>query len=156
MTTALTISQVEQATGLSVHTLRYYERIGLIDSVARRDNGHRRYREQDLRWIEFLLRLRATGMPVRQMLRYARARAAGDEPGSVSQRKSLLEQHLQMLLAEIESLQETVAMLQGKVVFYAELEARLAARHDPPSKQGKSSHAKRPLPTRTRSTQGSR
>src|SRR5690349_1245444 len=64
MTTVLTIQETSATTGLSVHTLRYYERIGLIHPISRSTSRHRRYREEDLRWIEFLLRLRATGMPI--------------------------------------------------------------------------------------------
>ncbi|MEN9659083.1 MAG: hypothetical protein RL571_2548 [Pseudomonadota bacterium] len=58
----LSISEVAMRSGLSMDTLRYYEKIGLIDAVPRALNGQRRYREDDLRWIDFLLRLRATGM----------------------------------------------------------------------------------------------
>ncbi|BEV16687.1 hypothetical protein HBDW_34750 [Herbaspirillum sp. DW155] len=78
MTTSLTIAQAADATGLSVYTLRYYERIGLLDPVERRDNRHRRYTQEDLNWIDFLKKLKATGLPVRAMLRYAELRRAGN------------------------------------------------------------------------------
>lgn len=67
MTAALSIQQGAATCGLSVHTLRYYERIGLIRPVPRRGNGHRRYRADDMGWIAFLVRLRATGMSVEEM-----------------------------------------------------------------------------------------
>ncbi len=59
----LTIEQVAECTGLSAHTLRYYEQIGLLDHVGRATSGHRCYAAKDLAWLEFLTRLRATGMP---------------------------------------------------------------------------------------------
>ena len=60
------IGEAAQITGLSVDTLRYYERAGLIDPVRRERNG-RRYEETDLLWLAFLRRLRATGMPIAQV-----------------------------------------------------------------------------------------
>ncbi|HCE08951.1 MAG TPA: MerR family transcriptional regulator [Oxalobacteraceae bacterium] len=122
MTTFLTIQQAAAASGLSVHTLRYYERIGLIDPVPRQENRHRLYRDEDIRWIEFLLRLRSTGMPIRQMLRYAELRRLGDHPESVSERKALLERHTLTLEATLAELQRTVAVMHGKVAMYAALE----------------------------------
>lgn len=77
MTTSLTIQQAAAATGLTVHTLRYYERIGLIDPIRRKDNKHRIYREEDILWIGFLLKLRSTGLPIQKMLRYAELRRLG-------------------------------------------------------------------------------
>ena len=75
--TGLTIQEVAGRTGVSVHTLRYYERIGLLQPIERATNGHRRYTEQDVGGVEFFSRLRATGMPIRQMLEYARLVRAG-------------------------------------------------------------------------------
>lgn len=60
----LTIQQVAAATGLTEHTLRYYERIGLIHPIVRAGSGHRRYCERDIWWIEFLMKLRNTGMSI--------------------------------------------------------------------------------------------
>ncbi|HWW03649.1 MerR family transcriptional regulator [Collimonas sp.] len=125
MATSITIQQAATATGLSIHTLRYYEKIGLIDPVPRQSNQHRLYRQEDLRWIEFLLRLRATGMSIQQMLRYAELRRLGEQLGSVSERKVLLEQHTEALQAELLELQDTLEMLRGKVAFYASLEQKL-------------------------------
>ena len=67
----LTIQEVSQATGLSTHTLRYYERIGLIHPIRREGNSHRHYTNDDVGWIEFLLKLRATGMSIKDMQKYA-------------------------------------------------------------------------------------
>jgi len=127
MTTSISIQQASAATGLSIHTLRYYERIGLIDPVPRQSNQHRLYRQEDLRWIEFLPRLRATGMSIQQMLRYAELRRMGEQLGSVSERKVLLEQHAETLEAELLVLQDTLAMLRDKVALYAGMEEKLKA-----------------------------
>ncbi|MFC5473898.1 MerR family transcriptional regulator [Paraherbaspirillum soli] len=125
MNTAISIQQAAAATGLSVHTLRYYERIGLIDPVSRLDNQHRLYREDDMRWIAFLLKLRATGMSIQQMLRYAELRRSGDDLDSVSERKAMLVQHTAALEAELLVLQETLTVLHGKVAMYASMEEKL-------------------------------
>ena len=129
MATSITIQQAATATGLSIHTLRYYEKIGLIDPVPRQSNQHRLYRQEDLNWIAFLLRLRATGMSIQQMLRYAELRRLGDRLGSVSERKALLEQHTVALEAELLELQETLGMLRDKVALYARMEQQLQANH---------------------------
>jgi len=69
---ALTISDAAEATGLSTHTLRYYERAGLmLDPVERAPSSHRRYTEAEIRWVTLLTRLRATGMPIRRIREYA-------------------------------------------------------------------------------------
>ncbi len=127
MTTFLTIRQVAEATGLSAHTLRYYERIGLLDSVERRGNGHRVFRAADMAWLAFLLRLRETGMPIAQMQRYAQLRRLGDTLESVSERHRLLESHAEALEAELRARAETLAVLRDKLVIYDGIRARLEA-----------------------------
>ncbi len=76
--TELTIAEVAERTGLTRHTLRYYERDGLMLGVGRVGSGHRRYSERDLGWIELITKLRATGMPIREVRRYAELVRAGD------------------------------------------------------------------------------
>jgi DNA-binding transcriptional MerR regulator len=137
MTTALTIQETASLTGLSVHTLRYYERIGLIHPIPRKNNRHRLYRAEDIGWIEFILRLRATGMPISKMQRYAQLRHAGDQRDSVSERKAMLEQHALTVEAEIASLTETLAYLRTKVQVYADIEKKLAATEKSSTREGK-------------------
>lgn len=67
MDTFHSISQMAEACGLSAHTLRYYERVGLLRAIARATSGHRCFSSSDLAWVAFLMRLRATGMPIRAM-----------------------------------------------------------------------------------------
>ena len=116
MNALLTIDEVAQRTGLTAHTLRYYERIGLIAPVPRAAGGQRRYAAADLDWIEFLLRLRDTRMPVAQMLVFARLRAEGD--ATVPQRRAMLEAHLAEVNASLHAMQQAAAVLGTKITFY--------------------------------------
>jgi DNA-binding transcriptional MerR regulator len=122
MTTSMTIQQAAAATGLSVHTLRYYERIGLLDAIPRRANTHRVFREEDIRWIDFLLKLRSTGLPIRDMLRYAEWRRAGNTSESVAARKALLTGHTQSVQQTLAELQRNLDILQMKIRMYEALE----------------------------------
>ena len=125
MDASLTIDEMARRTGLTAHTLRYYERIGLIAPVPRAPGGQRRYAAADLDWIEFLLRLRDTRMPVAQMLVFARLRAEGD--ATVPQRRALLEAHLAEVNASLRAMQQAAAVLDTKITFYraAEQAAKL-------------------------------
>ncbi|HEV7897233.1 MAG TPA: MerR family transcriptional regulator [Planosporangium sp.] len=87
----LTVSEAAARFGLTAHTLRRYEQVGLVDPVPRDSAGRRRYAEADLRRLEFLTRLRTTGMPVREMLRYVQLTRSG--PQTTAQRRALLEGH---------------------------------------------------------------
>ena len=88
----LSIAEAAEATGLTTHTLRYYERDGLLlDTVDRASSGHRRYAEEDLSWIRMVTRLRGTGMPIREVRQYADLVRAGD--GNEEERLALLRAH---------------------------------------------------------------
>ncbi len=122
----LTIQQVAEATGLSVHTLRYYERCHLIAPIDRSANGHRRYSSDDLRWIELLNRLRLTGMPIRQMQRYAEL--VRNHPNSdFEERRQILAAHREGVVEQIQQLQENLAVIDWKIQNYTTLEAELQA-----------------------------
>src|SRR5574342_713036 len=112
----LTIQEVSQATGLSAHTLRYYERIGLIHPIERQENTRRFYTEDDLGWIDFLLKLRATGMSIKEMQRYAELQRQGDEtlPERVEMLKSLRE-HVEARMSE---LNENLKLICYKIEIY--------------------------------------
>jgi DNA-binding transcriptional MerR regulator len=110
----MTIRQLATATGLSKHTLRYYERIGLVPRVARdQSSGHRRYLDDHVIWIEFLRDLRSTGMPIREVRKYARLIEQGD--ASWPSRKALLAEHRERVMASIRTLQQHRAMLDRKL-----------------------------------------
>lgn len=121
----LSITEVAQRTGLSTHTLRYYERAGLIAPVGRAPGGQRRYAAADLDWIGFLLRLRETRMPIGQMQVFARLRSQGDS--TVPARRALLAQHLAEVQASIQVMQQAAQVLKTKVEHYQHLER---TRHD--------------------------
>ena len=97
----LTIADAARRTGVSVHTLRYYERAGLVVTPpGRTAGGRRRYKKLDLQWITVCTRLRATGMPIKAIRRYAELVSAG--PGNEQQRLALMEAHRAEVLAKLE------------------------------------------------------
>lgn len=117
-TDELTIQEVAEATGLSVHTLRYYGRIGLIHSIGRAENTHRRYSMDDVGWIEFLKKLRAIGMPIHQMQRYAELQRQGDD--TLPERLDMLRELQQSVEAHIAELQEHLKLIHYKIEIYGE------------------------------------
>jgi len=74
----LTVAQMAKATGVTGHTLRYYERAGLINPITRTTGNQRRYQPGDVEWVKFVVRLRETGMPIAQIREYATLRAQDD------------------------------------------------------------------------------
>jgi DNA-binding transcriptional MerR regulator len=114
----LSVAQAAEASGLSAHTLRYYERAGLLDPVDRNGSGHRRYSESDLNRIEFLTKLRATGMPIREIRRYAELMKRGEDTNE--QRLALLEAHRESVLAELETTARNLELIEYKINFYKE------------------------------------
>jgi len=121
MTTGMTIQETAERTGLTAHTLRYYERIGLVWEVDRDSSGHRRYTEDDVGWLVLLTRLRATGMPVRDMLRYAELARRG--PETLAARVELLEEQRERVLARIGELQSDLDLLNYKITAYRQLDS---------------------------------
>jgi len=150
MTETLTISQMAERCGLSAHTLRYYERIGLIQAVARGSNGHRRYSLMDVDWIAFINRMKATGMSIERMQEFAELRRKGE--CSIPQRRTLLEQHNEQVQAHIHELEAALAALQDKVVYYRECESVMASPTN--ASDAKGSQHGRSLHTRSAKTQG--
>lgn len=126
MTTAITVSfsiaEAAQASGLSAYTLRYYEQIGLIAPIDRR-SGARRYSDTDMRWLEFLVRLRATGMSMRDMQRYAQLLRKGNAAASLAERQALLEEHAARLEAGMRAQRETLQYIRKKIRLYEEMRA---------------------------------
>jgi DNA-binding transcriptional MerR regulator len=119
MDTNLTIQQTASRTGLSEHTLRYYEKIGLIQPVERAPNGHRRYNDEDLGWIDFLKCLRSTGMPVAQMLEFTDLTQAGEH--TIQARVALLKKHRECVLREIQTLQNDLEVIHHKIDWYSNM-----------------------------------
>jgi DNA-binding transcriptional MerR regulator len=119
--TQITIAEAAERSGLSAHTLRYYERIGLIHPVGRGQNGHRRYGRGDIEWLEFLIKLRTTDMPIRQMVEYAELVREG--PQTASRRRAMLETHRDALRERIAELEETAGVIDHKIETYTEMES---------------------------------
>ena len=111
------IGQLAECSGLSVHTIRYYERIGLMPPPDRDGGGRRDYDPAILDWTRFLDRLKATGMPIREMRRYAALRAEGPATGPA--RRALLEAHREGVRARIAALTEGLSVLDAKIDGYA-------------------------------------
>jgi DNA-binding transcriptional MerR regulator len=118
----LSVAEAAQAAGLSPHTLRYYERAGLLEPVSRNGSGHRRYEAADLDRINFLTKLRGTGMPIREVRRYAALMRAGESTNE--QRLAMLEQHREAVLAELEATARNLELIDWKINFYKERLAR--------------------------------
>jgi len=113
------IEEAAQRTGVSTHTLRYYERIGLLAPVDRAGSGHRRYSEDDLGAVAFLTLLRQTGMPIRDMLRFVELTRAGDH--TVPDRVEVLEQHREQLARQLELLNRHFAAIDAKIATYRQI-----------------------------------
>jgi len=109
------IGEFSEVTGLGIHTLRYYEHEGLIIPM-RNSSNRRRYSDKDAAWIAFIKRLKATGMLIKEIKRYAALRAEGD--ATLSERMKMLIQHRQSLKDQIRQLQEHAARLDEKISFY--------------------------------------
>ncbi|MFH8383130.1 MerR family transcriptional regulator [Kitasatospora sp. NPDC018058] len=112
-----TISEVAAASGLTAHTLRWYERIGLLDPVDRAVGGQRRYCDADLHRLAFLGRLRLTGMSVADMLKYVDMARRGGE--TYEERRRLLETQREEVRQRIVDLQATLSVLDYKIDLYA-------------------------------------
>ena len=113
----LSIAEAARRTGVSAHTLRYYERAGLVVTrVDRTTGGRRRYRHEDLVWINVCTRLRATGMPIKAVRRYAELVSAG--PGNEKERLALMEAHRADVLAKLGELQENLQLIDHKIDVY--------------------------------------
>jgi DNA-binding transcriptional MerR regulator len=112
-----TISEVVALTGLTAHTLRWYERIGLMPHVDRSHTGQRRFTNRDLDWLAFVGKLRLTGMPVADMVRYAEMVREGDH--TFAERRALLEATRRDVLRRMAELQDTLAVLDYKIDIYS-------------------------------------
>lgn len=114
-----TIAEAAAATELTPDTLRYYERDGLmLHPVDRSATGHRRYSERDLTWIQLLNCLRGTGMPIRDVRRYAELVRQGD--GNEQARLDLLRAHRARVLAQLAEVQEHLGAIDRKIGIYLE------------------------------------
>src|ERR1700742_1605635 len=115
----LTISDAAELTGVSAHTLRYYERAALMrDPVPRAASSHWRYTDDEIRWVELLTKMRSTGMPIRRIREYAELVRAGD--GNEAERLALLEEHRRAVLEQLDEIRSNLTAIETKIEIYRE------------------------------------
>ena len=110
------IADLSRSSGLTAHTIRYYERIGLMPYAARNDAGHRDYGAETLTWITFIGHMKAAGMPIAEMLRYALLRKQGD--ARAPQRAAMLRTRRDQVARQIAALNDTLSVLDAKIDTY--------------------------------------
>ncbi|WP_369308138.1 MerR family transcriptional regulator [Providencia rettgeri] len=111
------ISQFSKLTGFTLYTLRYYEKEGLL-KPSRQSNNHRFYSDTDVEWIQFISRLKDTGMPLKKIKEYATLRERGES--TVFNRMNILTEHSTNLEKQISSLNEHLNRLNLKILYYKE------------------------------------
>lgn len=112
----LTIAEAAELAGISAHTIRYYERAGLLAPIERTDSGHRRFAAEDIEWIVVITKLRATGMPIRRIREYAELVREGD--GNELERLALLESHREEVLRRLDEVQQNLELVDYKIALY--------------------------------------
>ncbi|MHB1172897.1 MAG: MerR family transcriptional regulator [Lacisediminihabitans sp.] len=115
----MSISEVAELTGLSVHTLRYYEREGLmLHPVDRASSQHRRYSDADVSWVRFLSKLRSTAMPISRMREYVDLARNGNS--TIGARLELLLLHRMSVVAQLDEMTHSLAAIDYKIAVYKE------------------------------------
>lgn len=117
------ISEISKRSGLSVHTLRYYEKEGLLTNISRNESGRRIYSESDLIWLTWIQRLKSTGMKLEDIKRFSDLRSMGDS--SISERKNILIEHSIKLKHDMRRLQDELDIVEFKIEAYKEKESEL-------------------------------
>jgi DNA-binding transcriptional MerR regulator len=113
----LPIADAAAATGVSAHTLRYYERAGLmLTPIDRASSSHRRYSDADIAWVQFLTRLRWTGMPIAVMRRYTELVRAGE--ATVAERRELLLRHREAVRTQLDEITASLRAIDHKIDIY--------------------------------------
>jgi len=110
------IAEVSERYGISLDTLRYYERIGLIPPVHRNESGIRDYNDLDLRRVEFIKCMRSAGLPVEVLIEYVALVQQGDH--TIEARKEILREQRELLTARISEMQSTLTILDHKIEVY--------------------------------------
>ena len=113
----LSPAEMAERCGISIDTLRYYEREGLLDTIERTAGGQRRYSSSDVAWVMILRCLRTTALPIREMKRFAELVRQGDE--AIPERAQLLREHRAEVVDQIAALQEALDTIDHKIATYA-------------------------------------
>ena len=114
----LTIAQAAAEAGVSAHTLRYYERVGLLTPIERNGSGHRRFTSEDVEWVVVVTKLRATGMPIRRIREYAELVREGE--GNEDERLALLEAHRADVRRQLREVRKNLELIEYKINLYRE------------------------------------
>ena len=114
--TELTVAEAAREAGVSAHTLRYYERAGLLTPIERNGSGHRRFTPEDVEWVVVCTKLRATGMPIRAIREYARLVHQGD--GNEHERLALLIAHRERVLERMAEIERNLELIDYKIDLY--------------------------------------
>lgn len=110
------IAEVSERYTIPADTLRYYERVGLIPTVQRTENGIRDYSEMDLRRVEFIKCMRGAGLPIEVLIKYVALVQQGDQ--TVEARKEILQEQRDLLAAKMKEMQKTLDLLDHKIGVY--------------------------------------
>lgn len=111
-----TISEVSEKYQISSSTLRYYERIGLLPNIPRQANGNRYFTDQLLNWLEMIICLRYSGVPIEKLIEYAKLIQKGDD--TIATREALLREQLAELYQKRVNLQRSIQRLEDKIALY--------------------------------------
>ena len=112
----LTITQVSKKYDIKPDTLRYYERIGLLPTIPRKSNGNRYFNEGMQGWIEMIVCLRHSGVPVEKLIDYADMLRTGDS--TLQAREDLLKEQLKELEDKKKDLNRSIDRLKHKISLY--------------------------------------
>ena len=126
---AISIGELSRRSGLSTHTLRFYEAEGILKPAGRTASGHRQYHGDDVLWLEFVLRLKLTGMPLAEIKQYAALRWQGEK--TLQPRLTMLKLHRERLVTKIDELSTYAIVLDDKIRTYRKMLAKQPA----PTKQ---------------------
>lgn len=114
-----TIKQIAEKTDLTEHTIRYYDREGLIPFVSRTESGIRRFSEDDLEWINLICCLRNSGMPIQEIKDFMHLCLRGAE--TFEERKELLMKHREHILEQMKNLENSLNIVNYKINHYKEI-----------------------------------
>lgn len=112
----MNVAEFSKRVGLNPHTVRYYDKLGLLDKVQRLANGHRYFTPKDVAWVAFIQRLKATGMPLADILTYAALRKTGTS--TLSARRQLLSDHAKQVERKLAEQQGHLDQLKEKIALY--------------------------------------
>jgi DNA-binding transcriptional MerR regulator len=114
----MTVADAAREAGVSAHTLRYYERAGLLRPVERNGSGHRRFTTEDVEWVVIITRFRSTGMPIRLIREYAKLVWAGE--GNERERLAIMEAHREQVLERLAEIERNLELIDYKIGLYRE------------------------------------